>query len=84
MELELSAPDPAPRKLVLYPTQAPDYARLRFSVDRQVVTPAFDGYTAQVQPAEALVLGVFPPRDGKFIIRAEVIGANPAAQGAKS
>ena len=84
VEIECSAPDATPRKLVLQATQAPDYGILRFSVNGQTVPATFDGYANAVQPAPApFVLGVFMPRDGKFVIRVEVAGANPAAQGAK-
>ena len=83
VEIEWPAPDAAPRKLVLYATQAPDYATLRFRVNGQPVAATFDGYAAAVQPAPAFALGVFEPRDGKFRLRVEVAGANPAAKGAK-
>ena len=83
VEIEWPAPDAAPRKLVLYATQAPDYATLRFRVNDQDVAATFDGYANVVQPAPAFTLGVFAPRDGKFTLRAEVAGANSAARGAK-
>lgn len=83
VELELPAPDAKPRKLVIYATQAPDYATMRFSVDGRVVPAAFDGYADTVQPASPFVLGVFKPKDGKLSIRAEVVGTNPASRGAK-
>ena len=83
VEIELPAPDAAPRKLVLYATQAPDYATLRFRVNGQPLPDTFDGYASSVKPAPAVVLGVFEPRDGKFALRFEVAGANPAAKGAK-
>ncbi len=83
VEIELPAPDALPRKLVLYATQAPDYATLRFQVNGRAVAAPFDGYAATVQPAAAVVLGAFEPRDGKFRLRIEVVGANPASKGAK-
>jgi hypothetical protein len=83
VEIEWPAPDAAPRKLVLYATQAPDYATLRFRVNGHEVPARFDGYASAVQPGPAFPLGVFTPRDGKFTLRVEVTGANPAAQGAK-
>ncbi|MCX6929108.1 MAG: DUF2961 domain-containing protein [Verrucomicrobia bacterium] len=83
VEIEWPASDPAPRKLLLYATQAPDYATLRFQVNGQPVTAVFDGYADAVQPAPAFVLGVFKPMAGKFTLRAEVAGANPAAKGAR-
>ncbi len=83
VDLEFRAPDAAPRKLVLYPTQAPDYGVLRFQVNGQPVAATFDGYATGVQPAPACVLGTFTPRDGKFSLRVEVADANPAALDAK-
>jgi hypothetical protein len=82
-EIEFAAPNAAPRKLVLYATQAPDYATLRFQVNGQKVTKTFDGCAPSVQPAPAFVLGTVAPRDGKFTLRIEVAGANPASKGAK-
>ena len=83
VELAIPAPDAAPRKLVLHATQAPDYATLRFHVNGQAAAAGLDGYAEAVQPAPAVVLGVFTPRADKFILRIEVAGANPAARGAK-
>jgi len=83
VEIEWPAPDAAPRKLVLYATQAPDYATLRLRVNGQHVAATFDGYADSVQPAPAFPLGVFAPRDGKFKLRVEVAEANPAAKGAQ-
>lgn len=83
VEAEWPAPDATARKLVLYATQAPDYAILRFRVNGQAVPETFDGYAESVQTAPGFVLGVFEPLDGKFTLRAEVAGANPAAKGAK-
>jgi hypothetical protein len=83
VEIEWLVSDPAPRKLVLYATQAPDYATLRFQVNGQIVAATFDGYAESVRPAPAFPLGVFTPHDGKFTLRAEVVGANPAAKGRK-
>lgn len=83
VEIEFPAPDAQPHQLVLYPTQAPDYAVLRFEVNGQKVAAAFDGYAPDVRPAPAFVLGTFAPRDGQYRVRVEVIGANPAAKGAR-
>jgi hypothetical protein len=83
VEIEFAAPDAAPRKLVLYATQAPDYATLRFQVNGQDVAKTFDGYAPGVQPSPAFVLGAFEPRDGAFKLRLEVAGANPASKGPK-
>jgi hypothetical protein len=83
VEIQIPAPDSGPRKLILYATQAPDYGQLRFSVNGQRAPANFDGYAPDVRPAPALNLGVYTPQAGVFTIRAEVVGANPAAIGAK-
>ena len=57
VEIAWPAPDAAPRKLVLYATQAPDYATLRFRVNGQPVAAAFDGYAEAVQPAPSVPAG---------------------------
>lgn len=82
-EIAFPAPDAQPRRLVLYATQAADYAVLKFQVNGQTVAATFDGYADSVQPAPAFPLGVFAPRDGQFVLRVEVAGANPAARGIK-
>lgn len=83
VELQVPAPVTAPRQLLLYVTQAPDYGTLRFSVNGQVVPATFDGYANQVRPASVVNLGKFTPRDGSYDLRVEVVGANPAATGQK-
>ncbi|MES2924801.1 MAG: glycoside hydrolase family 172 protein [Verrucomicrobiota bacterium] len=83
VEIEIPCPDNAPRKLVLHATQAPDFGKLSFRVNGKAIQPVLDGHANSVQPAPALVLGEFTPRDGKFTLRAEVVGANPASTGAK-
>ena len=83
VEIEIPCPDNAPRKLVLYATQAPDFATLRFQVNGRAAVGILDGHADSVQPAAVFALGVFTPRDGKFTLRAEVVGTNPASIGAK-
>jgi hypothetical protein len=83
VEIEVPALDSASRKLLLYATQAPDYGRLRFSVNGLAVALVFDGYADEVRPAPVLNLGVFAPQAGTLTLRVEVVGANPAATGAK-
>jgi len=83
VEIQVPAPDPSPRRLVLYATQARDYGQLRFWVNDQSVPVTLDGYAPEVQPARPLNLGVFQPRAGGFKLRVEVTGANPASTGAK-
>jgi hypothetical protein len=84
VEVEITSPDGAPRQLVLYATQAPDYATLHFYVNGREVPAVFDGYAEAVRPAPAFVLGTFAPQDGIYRLRIVIAGANPAAQGARS
>ena len=83
VEIEIPCPDNAPRKLVLYATQAPDFATLRFQVNGRAAVGILDGHADSVQPVAVFALGVFTPRDGKCTLRAEVVGTNPASIGAK-
>jgi len=83
VELEMPAPDATPRQVVLYLTQAPDFGTLRFTVNGQPGATTFDGYAPKVQLAPPVKLGVFTPKDGRLILRAEVDGANPQSRGAK-
>jgi hypothetical protein len=83
VELEVPAPDAAPRELLLYATQARDYATLSFSVNGATVPAVFDGYSPEVRPAAVIHLGTFVPRGKTFILRAQVKGSNPSAVGEK-
>jgi len=83
VELEIPAPDANPKKISVYVTQAPDFGILTLSVNGQRSPAPIDCYAPKVQLASAVNLGVFSPKDGKFILRAEVIGFNPEARGAK-
>jgi hypothetical protein len=83
VEIEIPAKEPGARKLVLHATRAPDYGILRFTVNGKAVEAAFDGYAAKAAPSGPINLGVHEPQDGKFILRAEVTGTNPASTGPK-
>jgi len=83
VDIEWLPSDTTPQHILLYATQAPDYGRLRFYVNGEKALSLFDGYAPAVQPAPALDLGVFKPKDGKFILTVEVEGANTASVGAR-
>jgi hypothetical protein len=83
VELEIPASDARPRPIVLYATQAPDFGLLRFTVNGQPSATTLDCWAAEVRPAEPVKLGVFTPKDGRFLLRAEVTGANPKSKGAR-
>ena len=42
-----------------------------------------NGYAAKPSPTGPISLGVHEPKDGKFVLRAQVIGTNPASTGPK-
>lgn len=82
-EIEFQAKDLSARKLVLYSTQARDYGIYAISVNGRRIEKTFDGYSPDVTPAPPVELGVFLPVNGKYVLRFEVTGANPAAEGAR-
>ena len=81
LELEIPAPDALPRQIVLYVTQAPDFGILKFSVNGTPSIVTSDLWASDVQPADPLNLGAFTPKDGNFLLRTEVTGANPKSNG---
>ena len=83
VELRIPVEEPGPREIALHVTRAKDYGIVRFSVNGSRAGEDFDGYSPRPVPAGPLRLGVFEPRDGELRIRAEVVGSNPAAAGAK-
>ena len=83
VELNIPATGPGARRILLHATKAKDYGQLRFAVNGKAIEPIFDGYAAQPAPTGRIDLGVHEPKDGKFILRAEVVGANAASTGAK-
>jgi hypothetical protein len=68
---------------VLHATRASDYGILRFTVNGKPVEMPLDGYAAKPAPTGPINLGVHERKDGKFILRAEVVGTNPASTGPK-
>jgi hypothetical protein len=83
VELAIPANEPGARKIVLHATRASDYGMLRFTLNGKVVEAIFDGYAEKPAPSGPINLGVCEPRDGKFLLRAEVVGTNPSSTGPK-
>lgn len=79
----IPAAEPGAKKVVLPATRAKDYGKLRFTVNGKAVEAIFDGYAEQPTPTGPINLGIHEPKDGKFILRAEVVGTNPASTGSK-
>lgn len=84
VEVVVPAPDDAPRTVAVRASKADDYGLVKFSVNGEPSTATFDGYSERVEPADPVVLGRFRPRDGRFVIRAEVAGVNAKAVGVKA
>ena len=83
VELAIPAKDSGARKVILHATRATDYGMLRFSVNGKDTVVAFDGYAEKPTPTGPISLGVHEPKDGRLMLRVEVLGANPAATGGK-
>lgn len=80
----LQIPAPAGlHRLTLYATKAADYGIIRLWVNGQRVENDFDGYAPNVTPSGPINLGVFTTQDGQYILRVEIIGANPKSVGVK-
>jgi hypothetical protein len=80
VELAVPAPGPEARRLFLYATRSWDYGVLRFTVNGEPAGPDHDLYCERVEPAGPFELGVFEPVDGRWVLRAEVVGANPESR----
>jgi len=81
--IAIPAKDAGPKRIVLHATRATDYGMLRFTVNGKIAEPTFDGYSANPAPTGPIDLGIHEPKDGTFLLRAEVVGTNPASTGAR-
>jgi hypothetical protein len=46
-------------------------------VNEYLVADTFDAYASNLIPSDPIPLGVFIARDGKRLLRAELVGTNP-------
>lgn len=81
VELAIPAMGASPRRVTLYATRAYDYGILKFTVNDQRVDNIFDGYAPNPTPLVPISLGVFTPKDGRLLLRAELEGTNPQSGG---
>ena len=84
VELEFPVSDPAPKKVAIYGTQSWDYGVLRFSVNGKAAAKDYDAYSKEAKAWGPVDLGVFEPKDGRMVLRVEVVGANPESRGTKA
>lgn len=84
VELEVPAPDDKPRRLVVTATGAPDFGILSFTVNGEAIATTLDCYTPEVSPPQPAKLGLFPSRNGVFVVRVQVTGTNPKTSGPRT
>jgi hypothetical protein len=82
--VELRIPATEKRKLTLYATKSWDYGILRFAVNGQPAGKDYDAWAEKPVASGPIELGVFEPKDGAFLFRVEVVGANPKSKNSKS
>ncbi|MCC6425313.1 MAG: DUF2961 domain-containing protein [Phycisphaerales bacterium] len=86
IDLEIPAPGNAPHRLTLYATRSWDYAIVKFTINGKPAAgeagtglDLFSGQTGVAKPTGAIDLGAFEPVDGKFLLHAQITGANEKA-----
>jgi len=84
IELRIPAPQPGAQKLTLYATKSWDYGILRFTVNGQAAGRDYDAWAEKPVASGPIALGVFAPKDAAFILRVEVVGANPASKNSQA
>lgn len=86
VEIELPAPGTAAQRLTLYATRSWDYGIVKITVNGSAAQGAagtgldlYSGQQGVAKPTGPVELGAFEPKDGKYIVRMEITGANPKA-----
>ena len=83
VELQIPTDDDQPREVILYVTKSADYGILRCSLNGKPAGNDIDTYHAAAVAGGPVELGTFAPKNGKLLLRVEVIGCNPASLGAR-
>jgi len=84
VEFALPVASAEPQSITLHATKARDYGRFRISVNGKPVDGTFDFYNPEVIKTGPVPLGTHRPEGGRFVLRFEVVGSNPAAVGDKT
>jgi hypothetical protein len=82
VDLALPTPDAGEQKLFLWMTRAPDYGIVQLHINGQPLGEPVDLYSAKVEPAGPLEIGVFKPQGAETTLRVEIVGKNDASKGA--
>jgi hypothetical protein len=71
-----------PMNFVLYATRSWDYGKVGFSINGQAPDEAENLYSGghKVAATGPIHLGIFRPKDGKFVLRAQVTGSDEHAE----
>ena len=80
VELRVPVPGTGPKRLKVRTAKSFDYGILRFSVDGRAIGRDLDTYSADIVPSEFVELGTIEPRDGRIVLRVEVVGCNPQSR----
>ncbi len=81
VELVIPSKSQQPVELSLYATKSHDYGILRFSLNGKANSTDFDGYAPSAHSVGPYVIGTVTPRDGKILLKVEVVGTNPESKG---
>jgi hypothetical protein len=87
VELLVPVSEDGAYRVELFATRSWDYGILLFSIDGESTGLGVDLYNIverKVAATGALDLGVHQAKDGHFLLRAEVVGGNPASEGTRS
>ncbi len=84
IDVQIPTPDQGAQHLVLWLTKAPDYGIVQLHMDGEPVGEPIDLYSSKVEPSEPVRVGPFTPKGPQSTLRFELVGANPAATGAKA
>jgi hypothetical protein len=84
VELAIPVAAAGPHKVTLYGTTSWDYGTLRFSINGQAAGKDYDAWSKTAKASGPIELGTFEPKDGRMVLRVEVVGANPEARGTKA
>lgn len=85
--VELEIPATGPVNVKIYGTRSWDYGIVRFSLNGKHAGQDVDMFNAKertVVSTGPIDLGTATPVDGKIVLRAEVVGGNPKAEGTKA
>lgn len=80
VELRVPVPGAGPKRLTVRTAKSFDYGILRFSVDGRAIGRDLDTYSADIVPSDFVELGTIEPRDGRIVLRVEVVGCNPQSR----